>query len=673
MTGTAAARPNDHRVTPDNRAGSYLRLDGTQDPTHVACSINRHQQAEPSVAVDPARPRVIAAATMDTCHAVRIPIGVAQAQSWMGFYRSTDRGKNWDASLLPGYPDDASGLGPDQECALQADPTLSFDMDGRLFLAGICFTNGYPTSLGTNDFHIGVAVFSDHGARLERVLRVDRRSSPEEESAFNADKPNLAVDQTDGAHAGNVYVAWTECAKPGLPCFVGEHHLAVARSTDHGRTFSPAVAVPSSPAAPQPTWTDIAIGPDGVVYIVFLSAETDTDKRAFWLTRSVDGGKTFSEPIHVASVSTFDSGEYSDQAFRFCGDGPFACEQGFTHPPFHDTATVAADEDGVHVVFSGRRANGQAQLFIRHSPDGVRWDGPPRMIAPERRGHRWHPDIASVDGALSVIFLDSSTDSAYSTERPPGNTAERTSSGRAVNTYAAMSRDGGRNWRTRRLTKVASEPNLETYMDARVPWLGDYLYASAVPGGAFGVWPDTRDVVKGIDERAGNNLDGFDVHAPCDWNPNTVSPVPVQPAPIVVDAYLSPSPKDPCLAQGGLDVNTYGARLPHGVIDLEVDRRRIPVAGPITYRLAATALRGGKREPVRGATLIFAGRRARTGQDGRARISVRAQQLPLQVRARKQGLLPDRMALRPVRRRPLPQGQSDCPLALRERGSARRC
>lgn len=634
----------DYRVTPDNRAGSYTMLGGGTDATHEWCSVNRHQQAEPAVAVNPARPSVIAAAAMDACHGYRVPLGIAQAQHWMGFYRSTDGGQTWNASLTPAYPASGGQLPEGHECALQADPTMSFDADGRLFLGGICFDKGYPSSVGANDFHMGVAVFSEHGERLERVIRVDRWSSPDRENEFNADKPNLAVDLTDGPHAGNVYMAWTECTKPGAPCLQGEYFMAVARSTDHGKTFEEPVLVPAHPDAKGIKFADLAVGPDGDLYLAFRTGRTE-GRRSFWLTRSTDGGASFSVPIQVADVENFDGANWSDQTLTNCGDGPFECSQGYTFPVFGDTPAVAADADGVHVVYSGRTRSGRARVFVRHSDDGIKWRGPARPIpAPSRRGHLWQPDVVSIDGALSVIFFDSSRDRAYSPERPPGNTADGTNSGPAVDTYAALSSNGGRSWRLRRLSAVATNPNYETYIDARVPWLGDYIYASAVPGGAFGVWPDTRDVVPGVDGRAPSDADGFDVHAPCDWNPNSESPVPLQPGPLVVDSYASPSPDDLCLAQGGLDVNVYGAPLPHGAIDLMIDRAGRRTKGRATlYRLRATALRSGVRRPVAGATLRYSGRRARTGRRGYAWIRVRPRHRRVKVRAEKRGLLPDQV------------------------------
>lgn len=640
---SAGARGTDHRVTPDNRPGSYTMLFGGTDVTHERCSANRHQQAEPAVAVDPARPQVIAAAAMDGCHAYRVPIGLAQAQQWMGYYRSTDAGRTWSASLMPGYPASGGDLPEGHECALQADPTMAFDAEGRLFVGGICFDNGYPTSVGVNDFHMGVAVFSEHGERLERVIRVDKFASREQEQGFNADKGNLAVDRTTGPHAGNIYMAWTHCTRPGFACLQGQYFIAVARSTDHGRTFEEPVLVPPHPEVPETKYADVAIGPDGSVYIAFRSGRVN-GRRSFWLTRSTDGGKSFSVPLKVADVDDFDGAVWSDNATRNCGDGPFGCSQPYTFGPLNSTPAVAADAEGVHVVYSGRDPSGRSRVFMRHSDDGSGWRGPARLIPTHSstHGHAWQPDVVSVDGALSVIFLDSSRDRGYDPTRPPGNTATGANSGPAVDAYAASSSDGGRRWRLSRLSTVANNQNYETHVDARTPWLGDYIYASAVPGGAFGVWPDARDVVPGQDRRAPNDPDGFDVHAPCDWNPNREDPIPPQLAPVVVDAYASPSPDDPCLAQGGLDVNVYGASLPHGSIDLTIERRARRRAGLTRrYRVRATALRAGVRRPVPRATLRYAGRRVRTGRRGFAWIRVRSQRRWMKVRATKPGLLSD--------------------------------
>src|SRR4051812_44971377 len=116
----------------------------------------------------------------------------------------------------------------------------------------------------------------------------------------------------------------------------------------------------------------------------------------------------------------------------------------------------------------------------------------------------------------------------------------------------ATSRDGGRTWREEQLSQRPSQPNYETYLETRAPWWGDYIFISGVSGvGTFAVWTDSRDIVPGDDTKPDSEENGFDVFAPCAWQPNTVFGPPT--------GYASPPYSDTCLDQGGLDSNTYGA------------------------------------------------------------------------------------------------------------------
>ena len=87
---------------------------------------------------------------------------------------------------------------------------------------------------------------------------------------------------------------------------------------------------------------------------------------------------------------------------------------------------------------------------------------------------------------------------------------------------------------------MPSDPNLEL-VGLREPFIGDYIYVSAVSRTAFVVWTDSRDIVTGRDplERgAREDQDGFDV-----------------------DLSSCPRLGRACLSRGGLDQNVYGAAL----------------------------------------------------------------------------------------------------------------
>lgn len=574
LPSTAAADPPPHafgskfenvRISPDATPDSYRGLHGEVDATHAGCAVSRHPQAEGTVAIDPSDPEVIVVGAMDACITRRHPIPAPMPQHWAALYRSEDAGSTWDAALMPGYPGDTSPAGIESQngCQIQADSTISFDLNGRLFYGGLCLV--WQGDAVPADFQIAVATFEDHGRRLVRTVRADGPEGPPltpADANTASDKPNLVVDQSSSPYSGNIYVSYTVCPrlvpeKPVhsiAPCVGPDSIVKVVRSTDQGRTFEEPVTIETS-TMKRPHFTDLAVGPDGTLYLV-IRTDPDADrKRRVFLARSTDGGATFSEATLVAEYATWDSNTFAGGSFAStsCGDGSFSCPSGYKYPPLQPTVAVAADHHGVTVVWGASLPDGQGKIFSRSSPDGVNWPDPAAPLNDVSVGHQWMPDIASDGKVLSLVFQDSRFDPAYSPSRPPGATAQKTSSGPSVDVFVARSHNGGRTWVEDRVSEVSSEPNFEIYMDARLAWRGDYLYVSSVPGGTYAVWPDSRDIIAGVDTRPDSPADGFDVYAPCLWLPNTIH------APIT--GHVAPLSDDPCLQQGGLDQNIYGARI----------------------------------------------------------------------------------------------------------------
>jgi hypothetical protein len=537
VVGPALAASN-ARVTNDAAANSYSRYDGGTDAALTACSTGRRAQNEPAVAVDPHNTTVIAAGSNDFC---RQTVG---GDVWAGYYRSTDAGATWSNSLVPGYPGDASPAGSASPttgvCNAGGDPTQSFDNEGRLFYGFICFNRSKPSN---GNFY--VATYENDGANYARTTAV-AEGTPSVWGIFN-DKVNLVVDQTSGPRSGTVYVGWVR-----YPGQAANNVLEVARSTDHGVTFSKPVRV--SQGLSEEQFADLAVGPDGSLYVTWrVFAHQKSTSVDIWTAKSTDGGLTFSVPTRVAtSISAFD-GEAFDPAGA-CGDGPFTCASGLTYPRFASLSAVTADASGVHVVWNERLASGQSKVFVRNSPDGLAW--PTAAIQLDTAaGHQWFPDIASADGTITAIFYDSRTDPSYSPDRPAGNTAAGANSGNVVNIVAAHSTNSGVSWSEATVTSAGSNLNWEQFGSRRSSFMGDYIYVSAVPGRVFGAWTDTRDVVAGTDPRetgASDDADGFDVFQDgCVYVPNDIN----------APSYSSPSITDACLSQGGLDSNIYAGGL----------------------------------------------------------------------------------------------------------------
>src|SRR5215207_8242982 len=528
----------DTLVTNDT-GGNYVRAGGGTDATMLSCNTGRRTQNEPSVAVDPRNSDIIVAGSNDDCAEIQNGSG----NVWAGYYRSTDGGDNWVSSLVPGYPADTSAFGTASpahgSCAAAGDPTQSFDGAGHLYYGFSCFNRVKPTN-GS----IYVARYDNDGASYVRTLRVER-GTPSVWGLFQ-DKINIAADQSTGTPtAGNVYVAWARYAGQAA-----NNVVLFSRSTDGGATFSRPVRLTGGHAEEQ--FADIAVGPQGAVYVTYREiAHQKSTQNRIRITRSTDGGQTFSAPTTVASIDPFDSTDFGPDT---CGDGPFACPSGLTYARFSSLSAVAADADGVHIVWSARTAAGQSKVFARNSADGLSWSAPAVPIDTAATGHQFFPDITTGAGTLSVVFQDSRGDGSYSPDLPPGDTIGGTNSGNVVQAFVATSTNGV-SWSETQVSSMGTNPNWEVRGSMRSPFFGDYNYTSAAGAATASVWTDTRDLPPGTDPReigADDDADGFDGRQTCTWIPNDINAA----------SYSSPTIADPCLSQGGLDHNIYIATAP---------------------------------------------------------------------------------------------------------------
>jgi hypothetical protein len=541
FSGPASAITGNASVTRDATPSSYVRYDGSSDATTTACSTGRRSQNEPTVAVDPHNTQVVVAGSNDYCAAI------VNGDVWAGYYRSTDGGAAWQDSLVPGYPADSSPAGlaspTHGSCAAAGDPSQAFDREGRLFYAFICFNRSKPVN-GS----VFVSRYTNDGSTYDRTVLV-KHGTPSGQflTGLFQDKINLTVDQSAGPFSGNVYVAWSQ-----YNSFAPANAVLFSRSTDHGLSYSRPLRV-TPVSLGTASFADLAVGPDGAVYLTFLTyASSSNPNTDVWLVKSTDGGVSFGPPAHVASIALFDSSEFSGNGATDCGDGPYACPSGLTFSRFSSAPAVAADASGVHVVWNGELPSGQSKVFVRNSPNGTSWPTPAITLDTVALGHQWTPDIAAANGTINVVFYDSRSDPAYSPSLPPGDTASGQNSGDVVHTYLGTSTNGGTSWAETQLSTHGSNFNWETHAARRDGFWGDYIYVSAVAGSVIATWTDSRDLVPGTDPRetgADDDHDGFDVYQPCTYVPNDIN----------APSYSSPLISDPCLSQGGLDQNIYAA------------------------------------------------------------------------------------------------------------------
>lgn len=546
----------------------YLRHDEGTDAAIASCSDSdtdeaggNRQQNEPSVAIHPSEPDVMVAGSNDYC---TVP---TFGDAWMGFYVSEDGGSTWVNSLNPGYPGDDSAEGQASpifgEVTASGDPIMDWDNEDRLFYGGIAFnrtaSNDPAGASQPTNGHVIVSTWErDPDAEigmdyLRTVIVGEGTPGAFPFSGHFNDKPSLRVDDwTDSPHEGNVYVAWT--LFPGF----GQDQILFSRSTDGGQTFSKPLKISQGLASAQ--GSDIAVAPDGTVYIVwrqFNQVDAST-KNAIVFIKSTDGGASFSDPEVITTIAPYDRQDVSDggSAVRDCGDGPFHCQSDFV---FHRVATLpqaVVDGQGhVHVTWEQvvpvedngdtYRPDGRAQVVVTKSTNGGSNWAPPVPADDQPGRHQWWPNLEydrSKDTLLLIYYGSGGGDDDFSANRPPGNTANGVSTcgapGTAVcdvlNAFIATSTDGV-TWTPMQASSQGHQPNYEMFGNRDIPFHGDYLWVDANGGKVFGVWADNRDVVPGTDPREAMQ-DGFDVN----------------------QCRATASSPDTCPNAGGLNQNIYG-------------------------------------------------------------------------------------------------------------------
>ena len=256
-------------------------------------------QTEVSVAVSPADPHVLFAASNDSLErTVRV-------------YRSTDDGRTWTSVLGP-------PLGLD-DCA-RGEPSSAIAPNGSEYVALI--VNPFCSDASVTPFLV-VASRSPSADRW-RVARVV--PAPKSE-AFDA-KPTLAV----GPH-GRVYVAWSRLLRPTYVTTV------VSSSDDGGLNWSKPQVI--SPALHLPKLASATVDGRGNLYITGIDA-----RLGVWVARSADGGhnfvlhkvgplrlETWNDPATCAIAQKFPT---PNEANRCLGPNP----------------SVAASDRRVYVIYS---------------------------------------------------------------------------------------------------------------------------------------------------------------------------------------------------------------------------------------------------------------------------------------------------------------------------------
>ena len=141
----------------------------------------------------------------------------------------------------------------------------------------------------------------------------------------------LEADITGGPYRGNVYAAYMDVGTDG------KRDIFFRRSIDEGDTWSSPILVNDE----GPNGTDqfhpwMTIGPDGIIYVVFLDRRHDPNNLLYdcYIAQSRDGGLSFEPNLRISTVSSNPNNARAGLLGEYIG---IAAIPGSVHPVWTDT------------------------------------------------------------------------------------------------------------------------------------------------------------------------------------------------------------------------------------------------------------------------------------------------------------------------------------------------
>jgi hypothetical protein len=210
------------------------------------------------------------------------------------------------------------------------------------------------------------------------------------------DKPWVGVDRSPSSpHRGNVYVAWTRFDVYGSEDPAHRSHIMLSRSRDGGRTFS--VPIEISDETGNAIDSDDTVegvvpsaGPDGEVYVAWAGP------KGLYFDKSADGGLTFGRDTLISAMP----GGW---------DLPVAGLERHNGMPVTGVDLSNGPNRGTIYVNWIDERSGDPDVFVAASRDkGWTWSAPLRVNDDPKGSAQMFTWMAvdPVDGALNVVFHD---------------------------------------------------------------------------------------------------------------------------------------------------------------------------------------------------------------------------------------------------------------------------
>jgi len=378
--------------------------------------------------------------------------------SALGFHITRDGGSGWNRVLCMPFIDTKNFA-----YVPSFEPSVGYDHNGAAYAAGF-----YNDNEGGSHGFLAVQKSTDgaHWSKPVVALRDQGQTFPFETSMAADTSPT-------STRVNSLYVSGVMWAQSGR-----DNQVMVSHSTDGGATWKQ-VAIEAVQKYPEgDDLTRMAVGKYGAVYLAWLHCTSPCSTAKVMLSKSGDGGNTWSSPQRIAQVTMPTDWEL-----------PNTYERVYNYPSITADKSDRPYSGNLYVVMYNWTGTYLRVQMIRSTDGGDTWSQP-MPLAPKSDTHdQFFPSISvSSTGKIGVSWLDRRND--------PANIDYQA--------FAAISTDGGHsfgaNWQ---LTKAFSNPKTN---GTENNWMGDYTGNTWTGDTFIAAWMDSSNGVDMQEEVGGVRL-----------------------------------------------------------------------------------------------------------------------------------------------------------------------
>jgi hypothetical protein len=473
---------------------------GLQDALASNPALGYRSHSEPHIAQSPLNPNLLIAASKQYN---RDRDSLAEYEFKIGTYVSFDHGSSWtdlgpldvcprqqappsswplqntcypadDPALAGTGPEDANDGRPDGDFGeeyITSDVWVDFDDEGNAYamvLDAPPFPSGAGWGMSLHRWATPSRADVTGGSTWSNRIPINayQQAANNPNFALLDDKNTFAVNNAgpdeDGT-SGIMVACWT--LDEPVTNAEGPQRIVCERSTDGGKTW------PGTPKAISPPAQRLVIGADVVAdtrnpntfYVAwteyFSGLLSGTGTNTIQVTKSTDGGKTWSSPVTASTFVPLPN-VFPHQAFRnltlpIMAVGPTG-EVYLTYADYNPLLANTPDEDGM-----------QADVkLVKSTNGGTSWTAPVRVNQDKTNADQFQQYVrVTPKGQLNVSYFDRRLD------RPnppvhPGNFF--------IDTFLSRSNDDGKKWEDSRVSHDSWDPSINPPISPSGEFIGDY-------------------------------------------------------------------------------------------------------------------------------------------------------------------------------------------------------